>query len=1169
MPGEGAEEHMQTSEGLSLMLDAMPFGCTLWDKDFKISECNEETVRLFRVKDKREFLKRFNELSPECQPDGRRSAQLAVQYVQKAHAEGKCVFEWLHQTLDGALFPTEVTLVRAGLEASNYSVAGYIRDLREQKRLTEEIERRGFLLHTVNQAASHLLQSKNDSFDANILHCMGMIGAAVGADRVSIWKNCLRDNRLHCSQTHEWLRGEAQVDECLLVEDNLYDLLSGWEETLSRGDCINSRISDMPPEEQALLSPDGVLSLFVVPVFTQEDKFWGFVCFDNCHEERIYSETEQSILSSGSILIAQALVRHAMTQNIRETATLLRTVVDNYPGAIWCVDRNEVFTLFNGRSLAKFGVTPEEIVGKNLGELPPGVMYHEIIDHIRKTFNEGAQTWVTKTEQGTFHISTSPIYGDDGNMTGLVGNSDEITEIIRLQDELKDALDKATEANVRKNVAVSSLENILNSIDASIYVTVPGTGEILFVNKFMKEMVLKNDDKLIGEFCYKILRGLDEICDPCPCSRLIEEPEAKIVWDNFEAAIGRHIRHSDCLIDWPSGEKVHLQLAVDITELVQARDSAEQSNRTKSIFIAQMSHEIRTPMNAILGISEIQLRDENISAATEEGFRRIYASGNLLLHIINDILDLSKIDAGKMGIVLSKYDIPSLINDTVQLCRLRFESKPIDFNVHVAESTPLELTGDQLRIRQILNNLLSNAFKYTDTGEVRLSVTAEPGSGDGAAILVFKVSDTGQGMTEDQIDRIFDAYSRFNVEENSGIPGTGLGMHITKNLIDLMRGEIFVESEVGRGSVFTVRLPQKVCGPGVCGAEIAESLRNFNFSKTTISKRAQIIHEYMPYGRVLVVDDVESNLYVAQGLMIPYGLHFETANSGAEAIKKIKNGNVYDVVFMDHMMPVMDGITATRILRDSGYKHPSVALTANAISGQAEMFLSNGFDLFISKPIDSRELDMVLKELIRDRKPPEVLEAARREKHKAVIAPKKNLAELKKYFVKDAESTVKVLENIYAKSDALDDTDIESYTTAVHGIKSAFRNIGETMLSEFAFKLEKAGEARNIGVMADETPALIENLKTLIAKFKPQETFSVGEASPEEMLFLKEKLYELRTACETFNIRAAETVLTDLKQKTWPRVIDEDINEISLSLLRGEFKKVVSLAGKTANSLNN
>ncbi|MDR0301320.1 MAG: response regulator, partial [Treponema sp.] len=543
-----------------------------------------------------------------------------------------------------------------------------------------------------------------------------------------------------------------------------------------------------------------------------------------------------------------------------------------------------------------------------------------------------------------------------------IRNKKHLTEITNLQDELKTALDKANEANTHKNIAINSLENIMNNIDALIYTNVPETGEILFVNNFMKEIFNKSGKNLIGEYCYKIFRGIDKMCDFCPCYRLSKEPEAKIVWD--DSVLGRNIRHSDCLIDWPNGKKVHLQHAVDITELVTAREAAEQSNRSKTIFLAQMSHEIRTPMNAILGVAEIQLRDKHLSLTAEEGFEKIYDSGNLLLNIINDILDFSKIEAGKMEIVPKKYNIPGLVNNTVQLCRLHYESKPIDFVLNVSENVPFELIGDELRIRQILNNLLSNAFKYTDIGKISLSIYVEPGSIDETVLLVIKVSDTGQGMKKDQSDSLFEAYTRFNMETNHGIPGTGLGLNITKRLIDMMGGRISVESEEGKGSTFTVHLPQKDCGSGICGAGIAESLGNFSFSNASITKKAQVVHENMSHGRVLLVDDVESNLYVAKGMLTPYGLNIETVTSGFEAIEKIENGSVYDIVFMDHMMPGMDGIEATTKLRGTGYTRPIVALTANAMSGQAEMFLSKGFDRFLSKPIDSRELDLVLKEFI-------------------------------------------------------------------------------------------------------------------------------------------------------------------------------------------------------------
>jgi signal transduction histidine kinase/CheY-like chemotaxis protein len=597
-------------------------------------------------------------------------------------------------------------------------------------------------------------------------------------------------------------------------------------------------------------------------------------------------------------------------------------------------------------------------------------------------------------------------------------------------------------------------------------------------------------------------------------------------------------------------------------QLIAAKESAEQSNRSKGIFLAQMSHEIRTPMNAILGTSEIQLQDKTLSPIAEEAFKQIYDSGNLLINIINGILDFSKIEAGKLEIVSVKYDSPSLINDTVQLNRLRYQNKPIEFKLRVEENTPLELYGDELRIKQILNNLLSNAFKYTDEGEIELLIRAEA-KDEETVTLIFRVSDTGQGMREDQVNRLFEEYSRFNMNTNRSIAGTGLGMSIVKRLIDMMGGEIFVESKAGKGTTFTVRLPQKKIGPAVCGAELADDLRNFRFHSMPISKKAQIVREYMPYGSVLVVDDVASNLYVAKGLMTPYGLQIETAVSGTEAIEKIKAGSVYDVVFMDHMMPVMDGIEAVKVIRGMGYTHPIVALTANAVVGQSDIFLANGFDGFIPKPIDSRQLDAVLEHFIRDKQPREVIETAQREQRKREtqeaenLAPKEDVSEVYQFFVLDAEDAIEAIEKVYADLQA---SDADSYITAVHGMKSALANINETELSGIALRLEQAGKERNLAVITEETPAFLDALRFLIEKYKPADNDDTIEITGDDTVYLRDKLLEMKTACDTFDITAAKDALDHLKRKTWPRHVHEILDKISMSLLHSEFEEAAAVA---------
>ena len=605
------------------------------------------------------------------------------------------------------------------------------------------------------------------------------------------------------------------------------------------------------------------------------------------------------------------------------------------------------------------------------------------------------------------------------------------------------------------------------------------------------------------------------------------------------------------------------------TELIAARDAAEQSNHLKSIFLANMSHEIRTPMNAILGIAEIQLQRDIMSNISREAFEQICDSGNLLINIINDILDFSKIEAGKLEIVTAQYDIPSLINDSVQIVNLRYESKAIKFVLKVDENTPLELVGDGFRIRQILNNLLTNAVKYTDEGEVCLSVWAEPGKDDGTTVLVFRVSDTGQGMSEEQVDQLFEEYSRFNLETNRSIDGTGLGMHITKRLLDMMDGDIVVESEPNKGSTFTVWIPQKIVGTAVCGPELAQRLQSFRFQGISISKRARIVHEYMPYGNVLVVDDIESNLYVAAGLLLPYRLKIDTAKSGYEAIDKIEAGQIYDLIFMDHMMPQLDGVKTVKILRDMGYQHPIVALTANAVSGQEEMFLANGFDGFVPKPIDSRDLNHYLIKFIRNKQPEDVLEAARKEQQNvAVIEESAEISlEIIKHFIIDARNTIQVVEETYMNCHDLSNEALESFIVAVHGLKSALNNIGEITLADIAFELEAAGKERNIVAIAEICPDFIMSVNELIKKIKPAEADADIHLTSADTAYLREKLMEINILSLSLKKAGIRTIIDDLRSKPMPAHILDILDEISSQVLHSNFKKAAAIAEEAADGL--
>jgi signal transduction histidine kinase/CheY-like chemotaxis protein len=614
----------------------------------------------------------------------------------------------------------------------------------------------------------------------------------------------------------------------------------------------------------------------------------------------------------------------------------------------------------------------------------------------------------------------------------------------------------------------------------------------------------------------------------------------------------------------------YIEVVEDITNLkimAKKQADAEAANFAKSAFLAKVSHEIRTPMNAILGITEILLRDETLPNDVQEAHDKIYNSGYLLLGIINDILDLSKIEAGRLELFPVEYDVPSLINDTVNLNVVRYESKPITFTLQVDENIPQTLLGDQLRIKQILNNLLSNAFKYTTSGEVIMSVSLDTQKEKAADItLVFRISDTGQGMTPEQLSKLFDEYTRFNAEVNRAVEGAGLGMSITKHLVRLMNGVIQVESSPGKGSAFTVRLPQGiVTGSNVLGGELVKNIGRLNFDRTDHKKKTPVVYEYMPYGKILVVDDVETNLYVTKGLLTPYGLSVETAVSGFEVIEKIKNGSVWDIIFMDHYMPVMDGIEAAKIIRGMGYSQPIVALTANVITGQAEIFFSNGFDDFISKPIDIRQLNAVLNKLIRDRYPAETVEAARklgnnRTKNDGVSSQPSAASEIEKFFTKDAQKAVGILEAIMKKDDLTDD-DIQSYIINVHSMKSALANIGEAELSSAAGKLEEAGRQRSLKLISEETHSFLAALSEIISiKNSGKDDIYNENIQEEDKLYLFEKLTVIQESCVEYDKKAAKTALAQLQQKKWPRQTGELLDKISEYLLHSEFTEAANLA---------
>jgi len=612
-----------------------------------------------------------------------------------------------------------------------------------------------------------------------------------------------------------------------------------------------------------------------------------------------------------------------------------------------------------------------------------------------------------------------------------------------------------------------------------------------------------------------------------------------------------------------------LKMKQTLSELKDALEVSEAASRAKSTFLANMSHEIRTPLNAIIGITEILLFNDKLDESVHEALNKIYVSGDMLLSIINDLLDLSKIESDKLEIVEAIYDIASVISDTAQLNVIRIGSKPIHFELTIDENMPAYFIGDELRIKQILNNILSNAFKYTDEGTVLLAVRAEPIRDDeeDSYRLIFDISDSGQGMTEEEVALLFEEYSRFNLEANKRTEGTGLGMSITNNLIRMMNGEISVVSEPGRGSTFSITIPQHKIYDMLLGEETARNLEKFRSSGNISIKRGKIEHEPMPYGSVLVVDDVETNIFVAKGLLVPYKLKIDSATSGFDAVKKVENGNVYDIIFMDHMMPEMDGMEATQKIRQLGYKHSIVALTANAVKGQDNFFLKNGFNDFISKPIDVVLLNSVLNRLIRDKQPPDVIEAARAAKktekeNKAGIEQEKisseaaHMTQLYEFFLKDAEKSIEVLSELYARRGEYNEDDRQAFTIHVHGLKSALGNIGRVELSKTAANLENLSKGGDYETFYQESVSFITELQGLVIELKSAIQSSPVSEIDSDPAFLDDQLHEILTACSEYNEKIIDDRLAELKTKDWSASTNQLLSSIIENLLHSDFDEI-------------
>ena len=1028
------------------------------------------------------------------------------------------------------------------------------------------------------------------------------------------------------------------------------------------------------------------------------------------------------------------LYKDQREQYKKQFATLA-TIYDALPDIVLSKDTSGRYTSCNRQFEEFAGASEADLIGKTVFEVEgladrlcddisaydQAVMYGNVTARRTEslTFRDGTRRY--------FETVKTPLI-QDGNVIGLLGILRDITELTvatnlvqtvnRLSSILiesnidefltslhssMDMLGKAVEVgrvHIWKNHVYDGrpfctqiyewafdcepLQDTRFSVNIDYELVVPGWYDLLAadrcINKIVREMTPHEQSHISAQGVVSLLVVpvfLDEEFwgfvgfDDCVNERVFTDSEELILHSASRMIANALIRN----------QMTHEILNTSAL-LEKAIQDAHEANRVKSDFLAKMSHEIRTPMNAIIGMTELALRSSDLDSANNHMITVKQASANLL-SIINDILDFSKIESGTLQIVTRKYQFSSLFNDVISIIRMRLIDSPVRFVTFVDSQLPMSLIGDEIRIRQILINILENAVKFTDMGYISFSVRGEVTEED-KVILKMIIKDTGRGIKPEDAEKLFDEYVQMSAERNS-TEGVGLGLSITRSLVEAMDGEIEVDSVYGEGSVFTVTLPQtihdkgklaEIRNPNVTSTLVFErreayvesidsAMRNLDIDCDIVTNSYDLEHlmttrsysfvfisyalyeknadvfrnsgssaniilltefgETIPDSRmtalampvhaisianvlngsadnfaysesdesivrftaseakVLIVDDIRTNLIVVSGLLAPYGMQVDLCDGGALAVERVRSKD-FDLVFMDHRMPEVDGVEATKRIRALGDEDPYfsrlpiIALTANAIAGMREMFLENGFSDFLAKPIDTVKLNSVLEEWL-----PKDKRLRLSGDDNSFDVPSSDLPQIdinvdglivsKGLFIAGGNTrlyydTLSVFseegaERVDKIRECLDKRDYELYTILVHALKGASANVGAESLSEAAYALEMAGQEGDHSFLAENTEPFLESFELLVAGIRAalglDGSGCDNPSAPLESEQLKPGLSGLMAALEALNIGEIDRSVESLNKSARTDGEKALVKLISKHVLMGDYDSAISL----------
>lgn len=622
----------------------------------------------------------------------------------------------------------------------------------------------------------------------------------------------------------------------------------------------------------------------------------------------------------------------------------------------------------------------------------------------------------------------------------------------------------------------------------------------------------------------------------------------------------------------------YMMTIVDVTKIIEQNHlmkrlvlQTEDANRAKTNFVSNMSHEIRTPMNSIVGITEILLRSHH-SPKEQEYLLNIQSSGRVLLTIINDVLDCSKMESGKMQLFDEPYDTFSLFHDLKISMENRIANCPLELIYDIDQDIPCKLKGDMGRIRQVIINLVNNAIKYTEKGSVRFSVHVRQKNTD-KVMLYYEVADTGIGIRKEDQKILFDAFQRVEIDRNRYVEGTGLGLTISQNLVNMMGGVIEVESEYGKGSKFYFTIEQTIVDPTPMSAV------NYEQQKSgVIEKEAESLF-IAPGAHILLVDDNDLNLVVAKELLKPLRMQIDTAENGLQAVKMVR-GSQYDLVLMDHMMPVMDGIEAAKAIRalpeDKYQKLPIIALTANAMVDARKEFLNAGMNGFVAKPIDFARICNQLKlwlpkDLVRDVPKEEAKKLLADDLSDREIQPedsqrgfsfeegvnhcgsKAALMKTIRIFYRTIDSKADKIEQ------CLKEGLISDYVVEVHALKSSALLIGAVPLSEAAKELEGYGKQGKTELLEEKTPdllAMYRDFKDILKPYADKEEAARQEASNGEWC---QALQQIHQCIEQFDLDGVDRIMEKLEEYQIPECIRESMDQLRVYVADVSMEEIMEL----------